>query len=123
MVSGTIKSIKLVMFFVVFSTNYIMASPSNDLKGIWSFEASQAPIEYSKGKLVISEKNGSLEGVMKFGESSRNLVNLKAEGDQLSFGLYLEGELITIKLKFNGRAFTGTATYSAGTVSLTGKKD
>jgi hypothetical protein len=48
---------------------------------------------------------------------------MKAEGNQLSFGLYVDGEYVSVKLKFDGRSFTGTASYTDGTVNLTGKRD
>jgi hypothetical protein len=118
----TKMSIILLMTAVlVFSGNLIAMSP-NDLKGTWEFEASPAPYEYSKGKLVISETDGQIQVAMVMGNTTRNMTNVKAEGNELSFGTHLEGEYISIKLKFNKNTFLGTATYSDGKANLTGKK-
>lgn len=94
-----------------------------DIKGTWTFEAVPAPPEYSSGKLIFFEKDGKLEGVVKYGEFEIALVNLKTDGDQTTCGAYLEGEYISISLKFQENDFTGTAAYSEGKVELSGKRE
>jgi hypothetical protein len=118
----TKMSIIFLMMLVFVSSENLLAMSPNDMKGTWEYEASPAPYEYSKGKLVISEKDGQFQVALVMGTSTRNMTNVKAEGNELSFGTYLEGEYISVKIKFNKNAFTGTATYSDGKVTLTGKK-
>jgi hypothetical protein len=51
------------------------------------------------------------------------MKNVKVEGQDVSFGSYVEGEYITIKIKISDKTFSGTASYSEGTLEVKGEKE
>ncbi|MCC5932263.1 MAG: hypothetical protein JJU28_23660 [Cyclobacteriaceae bacterium] len=119
-----IYSISAFIFAFLAVNISLFASDYKALLGSWSYEAPQTPYpEYSKGQLILSEKEGKLHGQMKIGENARDLLNVKFENNVLSFGTYLEGEYISIKLNVKDTSFIGSASYTDGSVELKGKKD
>jgi hypothetical protein len=118
------KNLSLLAFALTLSFNALLASASVDPKGTWSYEALQAPPEYSKGNIVFTEKDGKLEGTISVGGGpAANLQNVKMEGDEVSFNLSVEGDYITVKLKMQEKTFSGTASSSMGVIDLVGKKE
>lgn len=103
--------------------NTFATSIEQDVSGTWAYEAPTAPYEYSKGKLVFTEKDGNLEGKIKIGDKEIAMRNIKVEGDNVSFGSYIQGEYVSIKLTLAKNAFTGTANSSEGALKLSGKKE
>jgi len=109
--------------FLVISAGVAMAASPKDVVGTWSYEAPYAPYEYSSGKLVFTEKDGKLVGVIKIGEYEIDAKNVKLETENLTFGTYVEGEYVSLKLVLKKDTFSGTASYSEGTIDVTGKKE
>jgi hypothetical protein len=113
----------LMLSTILYSAD-LMANDPKTVLGTWSYEALQAPYpEYSKGQLILTEKEGKLHGQMKIGENARDLLNVAYENNVISFGTYLEGEYISIKVTVKDNTFSGKASYSEGSVELKGKKE
>ena len=108
---------------VIFYSNMSFAANQKDLIGTWSYSAPYAPYEYSNGKLIFAEKEGKLEGKIKIGEYEIEMRNLKLEGENVTFGTYVEGEYVNIKLVIKKDEFAGKASYSEGTIDVNGKKE
>ena len=117
------NGIMLGLLFALLLGNAFAEEKTSDIVGTWNYEAPTAPYEYSKGKLIFIEKGDAVEGSIKLGENSIQMRNLKIEENEVSFGIYLEGEYISIKAKMDKKAFSGTATYSEGSVALKGEKE
>jgi hypothetical protein len=64
-----------------------------------------------------------VDGKIKIGQYEIQMRDVKLEGDVVSFGAYVEGEYITVKINVAKKEFTGTASYSEGTIDVTGKKE
>ena len=96
---------------------------TKDVVGTWNYEAPYAPYEYSAGKLIFSENGDKLEGKIKIGEYEIEMRNVKSEGEDVSFGAYVEGEYVTIKITVAKDKFKGTASYSEGSLEVTGDKE
>ena len=48
--------------------------------------------------------------------------DVKLEKSTLSFGAYIEGEYVQIKVDMSGDKFSGKATYSEGTLPVSGER-
>jgi hypothetical protein len=96
---------------------------ANEVVGTWNYEAPYAPYEYSKGKLVFTENGDKVEGKIKIGSYEIDMKNVKVEGNKVSFAAYVEGEYVSIKIEFEKKNFKGTASYSEGTIDVSGTKE
>jgi hypothetical protein len=111
------------MFLILVLVGQFVQAKAKDVVGTWNYEAPSAPYEYSKGKLIFMENGEKVEGKIKIGTYEIEMKNVKVEGDQVSFGSYVEGEYITIKIKIKNKSFDGTASYSEGTIEVKGEKE
>lgn len=111
------------LFVALLAGNAFASGATNDVVGTWNYEAPYAPYEYSTGKLIFAESGDKLTGKIKIGEYEIEMRNVKAEGDKVSFGAYVEGEYVSIKISIKKKEFTGTASYSEGSIEVSGKKE
>ncbi len=123
MKNSVVKYGMVMGLFLAISAGMAMASAPKDVVGTWSYEAPYAPYEYSAGKLIFTEKDGKLEGVIKIGEYDIDMRNVKLDGETLAFGTYVEGEYISVKVTIKKDTLSGTASYSEGSIEVTGKKE
>jgi len=117
----TIKILMLVMLAASFTT--VNAQKKVDPVGTWSYEAEYAPYEYSSGDVVVSKEGKEYKVEIKLGE----YYKIKAEkvvykDNVLSFDVYVEGETVSVKTTMQKETHEGTASYSEGTLKLSGKK-
>ena len=117
------NGIVLGLFLAMFVGNVFAATNAKDVVGTWNYEAPYAPYEYSKGKLVFTENGDKVEGKIKIGSYEIEMRNVKVEGENISFGAYVEGEYVSIKIALDKKKFKGTASYSEGTIDVTGEKE
>jgi len=117
------NGIVLGLFLAMVVGNVFATTNAKDVVGTWNYEAPYAPYEYSKGKLVFTENGDKVEGKIKIGSYEIEMRNVKLEGENISFGAYVEGEYVSIKMKVDKKKFTGTASYSEGTIDVTGEKE
>lgn len=111
------------LFVALFAGNAFASGAANEVVGTWNYEAPYAPYEYSTGKLIFTESGDKVEGKIKIGEYEIEMRNVKVDGDNVSFGAYVEGEYVSIKIAVKKAAFTGTASYSEGSMEVTGEKE
>jgi hypothetical protein len=81
-----------------------------------------APYEYSKGQIIITEGEDKLEGKVDIDGYEMKLNSIKVEDGVLSFSLYVAGEYVSVKLTINGDSFEGKASTSEGLLEVTGKR-
>jgi len=90
--------------------------------GEWEYTAPQAPYEYQKGVLVFSKEGKELKGEMVIGGYSmvmEELVNVKTN---VKSRINIEGEIVSFDLNFDKNTFEGTASYSEGSLEISGSK-
>jgi len=116
-----IRTLMLVMFVASFTT--VSAQKKADPVGTWTYVADEAPYEYSTGEIVVEKEGKEYKVEMRLGDyykSKGEKVNY--EKNVLSFRVYVEGESVDIKATMEKDEFEGTASYSDGTIPITGKK-
>ncbi len=96
-------------------------SKKNIPVGHWQFEAASAPYGYTLGNLNVSLKDRKYTATMSFTGSEYKIPgeNVKVEGENLSFTVYVEGQNVNIQLKMENPAkMNGKASYSEGEIPL-----
>ncbi len=116
------NGIVLGLFLMLVIGNAFATEKAKNAVGTWAYEAPTAPYEYAKGKLIFTEKGDKMEGKIKIGEEEIAMRNIKADGENVSFGAYVEGEYVSIKIAIKKNEFSGTANSSEGAIKVTGKK-
>ena len=104
-------------------TSAVSAQKKVDPTGTWTYEATQAPYEYSSGDIVVTKDGKEYTIEIVLGE----YYKMKGEKvvydkNELSFAIYIESESVEIKVTVEKEAMTGTASYSEGTIPITAKK-
>lgn len=111
----------LVLLAATFTT--VNAKDKVDPVGTWKYVAADAPYEYSTGDIVVTEEEGKHKVEIKLGEYYKIKGNsVEYKDNVLSFKVYIEGESVSIKATMAKDEFEGTASYSDGTIPVTGKK-
>jgi hypothetical protein len=119
---------KLIIFslFLVFVAGSFDVSAKvrkKDLMGEWKYEAPTAPYGYEKGVFVFFEKDSKLKGELKLADGSKiNFSDVKIEGDEVLFTLYVEGTYITAKSKIKGDSLSGKVSTPDGEIEVSAKK-
>lgn len=112
----------LVVCFAI-SANSAQKIKNEDVKGEWKYEVATAPPGYESGTLIFYLKEGKLTGKVKFADGySVDFSKVEVENDELNFGLYVDSEYITGKVKIDGKKMKGTVNTPDGKVPLTAKK-
>jgi hypothetical protein len=109
------------LFAFMFNATNISAK-EKDVVGTWDYSAPNAPYEYSKGQIIITQGDDKLEGKVNIDGYEMKLNNIKVEGDVLTFSLYVEGEYVSVKLTVTGDTLEGKASTSEGLLDVTGQK-
>lgn len=117
------------MFFVfvlIAATITVNASNSSNNKeviGEWKYEVPNAPYGYNAGNLVFEEKEGNLTGHVKLEDGYKiDLKNINYEDGVLKFGLYVDYDYITLKIKIEGEEMKGIVNSPEGEIPITAKK-
>ena len=117
----TIKILMLVMLAASFTT--VNAQKKVDPVGTWSYEAEYAPYEYSSGDIVVTKEDKEYKVEIVLGEYYKLKAQKVAYKDNvLSFDVYVEGETVSVKTTLAKETHAGTASYSEGTLEVSGKK-
>jgi len=90
--------------------------------GTWEYEAPDAPYEYQEGELIFAKKEGKLIGHASIDGYKIDLEDVIAKGDKLTCEAYIEGESVVFEMVFKKKTFSGTATYSEGSLPFSGKR-
>lgn len=118
------KTIKILMLVVLAASfTAVNAQKKVDPVGTWKYEADQAPYEYSSGDMVVSKEGKDLQVEIQLGEYYKmKASDVSYEKNMLSFKVYIEGESISIEAEMKKDSFEGKASYSEGTIPVTGTK-
>lgn len=111
----------IILFALMFNVATVSAD-EKDVVGTWDYSAPNAPYEYSKGQIIITEGEDKLEGKVDIDGYEMKLNSVKVEDGVLSFSLYVEGEYVSVKLTINGDNLEGKASTSEGLLEVTGKR-
>lgn len=118
----TVRLFLLVMLVASF-TSSVSAQKKVDPTGTWTYEASQAPYEYSSGDIVVKKDGKDYTVEIVLGEYYKvKGEKVVYEKNELSFSVYIEGESVDIKVTVGKESMEGTASYSDGTIPVTTKK-
>jgi hypothetical protein len=110
----------IILFALMF--NVATVSAKDSVVGTWDYSAPNAPYEYSKGQIIITEGEDKLEGKVNIDGYEMKLNSIKVEEGVLSFSLYVEGEYVSVKLTIDGDSLEGKASTSEGLLEVTGKR-
>jgi len=119
LISGSASLI--ILFALMFNVSTVSAK-DKDVVGTWDYSAPNAPYEYSKGQIIITQGEDKLEGKVDIDGYEMKLNSVKLEDDVLAFSLYVEGEYVSVKLTVKGDSFEGKASTSEGLLEVTGKR-
>ena len=120
------KKLFVLSFLVVMFSGAVSAiTGENNSKvvGEWKFESPDAPYGYTKGSIVIEEKEGKLSGYVKFSDGYKvDMKNASFSDGVLKSGIYIDYELVKLEATLNGNKMKGTADSSEGKLSFTAQK-
>ena len=114
----------LVLILFVTASFSTTDSDTTDLKmiGSWEYSAPDAPYEYQEGEIHFLMQDDKLVGYVSIEGYKIELEDIVVKGDKLTCEVYVEGESVTLELNFKKKTFTGTASYSEGTLDFSGKR-
>ena len=119
------KMVKFLMIAILIASvsSTLTAQKKVDPTGTWTYEASDAPYEYSSGDIVVEKDGKEFTVQIVLGEYSKvKGSSVKYENNELSFKVYIEGETVSIKATVEKESMKGTASYTDGTIPITAKK-
>jgi hypothetical protein len=115
--------ISLILGMILISSN-TFATDKNALTGSWKCTAVDVPDTYRSSTIIITEKEGKLEGKVKFeGGIEISLNYVKQTGKDVIMSIYVEGYEVIINAKQEGSKLTGTADTPDGKVTLSASKE
>jgi hypothetical protein len=112
----------LMLMLVASFTSSVSAQKKVDPTGTWTYEASQAPYEYSSGDIVVTKEAKVYTVEMVLGDYKSKAEKVVYENNELSFDVYVENETVEIKMTVQKESMEGTASYSEGSIPITAKK-
>ena len=114
----------LVLILFVTASFLTINKDTSDMKmvGSWEYSAPDAPYEYQEGEIHFLMQEDKLVGFVSIDGYKIELEDVIVKGDKVTCEVYVEGESVTLELKFKKKSFTGTASYSEGTLDFSGKK-
>ncbi|MEN8124943.1 MAG: hypothetical protein ABFR32_07395 [Bacteroidota bacterium] len=114
----------LILTFVLLSGfNSIDSSKKyKKLIGTWNYEALDAPYQYQKGKFVFTNEDNKLVGYVMINEYKTELEDIVVIKKNVTFKVNVEGEMVTFNMNYKKKSMEGTATYSGGSLGITGIK-
>lgn len=112
-----------ITFIVLLLTVKAIANDFNFL-GAWSYSAQDVPYEYAAGTIYINDNNENSDIEIKvktrYNEYEGQSINI--EEDQISFQIYVEGQDVTVTLKFSDNELSGTASTVDGAFAISGNR-
>jgi hypothetical protein len=117
---------KILSLLLIFIVTAVVVNGQNTVKknnpvGTWTFEAPNAPEQYTKGSIVVGFTDKKYTASMEFTDSGDKFAGekVKFEKDSLFFMFLAQGQDVTVRLKMEGTSkMSGKAVYSEGEVPL-----
>jgi hypothetical protein len=101
----------------------VPAADNSAIIGSWKCAVLDVPYEYSNSVITFIEKDGKLNGSVKFDSGEEvKLSTVKYVNNQLLITLYVEGYSVTVDGKLAGAKLTGTVDTPDGKVNFTATK-
>jgi carbonic anhydrase len=119
------KTVRFLMIVILVAavTTSVSAQKKVNPVGTWTYEAAEAPYEYSTGDLVIAKEGKEHTVQIVLGEYYKvKASNVKYEKNELSFNVYIEGESVSVQMTAEKESMKGTASYTDGTIPVTATK-
>ena len=107
----------LLALFLVSASNH-----NSNVEGVWSYEASGTPYEYSKGEITIKQVDNAHEVVVSVNYSNLKGDNVNVDGGKVKFNLYVEDLKVEVELNIEGDKLTGQAKSYEGNFALKGQR-
>jgi carbonic anhydrase len=118
----TVRFLMIVLLVAAVTTS-VSAQKKVDPVGTWTYEAPDAPYEYSEGDIVVAQDGKDYTAEIVLGEYYKvKASSVTYEKNELAFKVYIEGETVSIKATVGKDAMEGTASYTDGTIPITAKK-
>ena len=96
---------------------------SKNVIGTWEYSAPDAPYEYQAGKIVFEMKEDKLTGYVSIDEYKIEMKSIVEKKNIVTCEAYIEGESVHFEMIFKKESFSGKATYSEGSLELTGARE
>lgn len=117
---------KVVLIFVVacmaiFSVNSVLAVTKNVFKGTWEYKVTEAPYEYSTGKIVFDEtENGQQTITIRFTDGTEvKAKEIKIENETFSFTTEVEYNVVKVNGKLAEGKISGKIDTPDGIMDMT----
>lgn len=113
----------LLTLLVMMSFTGIESTVSNkNVIGTWEYSAPDAPYEYQEGKIVFEMKENKLTGYASIDGYKIDMDNLEEKKGVVTCEAYIEGESVYFEMMFKKDSFAGKASYSEGSLEISGTK-
>ena len=100
-----------------------IAADNSSIKGSWKCVTNDVPYEYTNSIITIAEKEGKLNGTVKFDNGQEiKLSTIKFNNNQIIMTLYVDGNEIIVDGKLAGTKITGTVDTPDGKVGFVANK-
>ena len=118
-----LKGSMLLTLLVMLSFTGIESTVSSkNVIGTWEYSAPDAPYEYQEGKIVFEMKEDKLTGYVSIDEYKIEMKSIVEKKNIVTCEAYIEGESVHFEMIFKKESFSGKATYSEGSLELTGAR-
>ena len=110
---------------LLFLTSYSLPDDiikTKHLIGTWEYSVPEAPYQYQKGEIIFEVKEGVLTGYLLIEGFNAQLRNLNSQKSKVTCEAYIQGMTVSFDLTFKKKSFLGTASYSEGTLDISGHK-
>ena len=112
----------LILFVLTSYTATEDVIKTKNIIGTWEYSVPDAPYQYQKGTIIFEDKEGELTGYFLIDGFKAQLRNLKSLKRNVTFEAYIQGTTVSFDLTFKKKSFLGSATYSEGTLDISGHK-
>lgn len=113
----------LFAFCATLTSQSLQAEEFDKLKGNWDYKAPYAPYEYSNGKFVFADTEGTPSVIVKTRSGSQlKAKNVKIEKENISFYLTVEGYDVYFKGKLIDSKISGEADTPSGAIDVTAER-
>jgi hypothetical protein len=112
----------LILFVLTSYTATENVVKTKNIVGTWEYTVPDAPSQYQKGAIIFEAKEGELTGYFLIDGFKAQLRNLKSLKRNVTFEAYIQGVTVSFDLTFKKKSFLGSATYSEGTLDISGRK-
>ncbi|MBC6998173.1 hypothetical protein [Cytophaga sp. FL35] len=95
---------------------------ADGLVGIWKYTVVSAPLEYSSGVIVISQKDKDYGVEVELSGATLKGYNVQVVGAKITFDVNVEGTVFSVALTAEGDSISGESSSYDGTYQITGSR-